>query len=310
MSSLIINSAEDFKMLMTNVKAKMLLLLGVSLVLMCAVGFEKKQPPKKDIAEVIPVRAMKVALRDLNKMLEYVGDIKAQDEALVYPKVTGKISEKVKEDGASVSKGDAIAYIDRDEVGLKFEKAPVESPLSGIVGRVYVDIGSNVSAQTPVALVVSMDTVKIDLNIPEKYLPALSLGQEARVTVDAYPEEEFIGSVTKISPVLDLETRTAPIQILIDNKEHRLKSGMFAKVKLIIDRHKNVPTILKEAIMGKTPDCYVYVIENNKAVYRRVTMGIREGAYFEILDGLKENESVVIIGQQRLKDGALVNVEE
>lgn len=281
----------------------------VSVLTLALWGCTVKEPVKKE-ESAIPVKATKVELRDLNDVLEYVGNIKAQDEVNVYPKVSGKIIEKVKEDGSRVSKGDTILYIDRDEVGLTFEKAPVESPLSGVVGRVYVDIGANVSSQTPVALVVNMDKAKINLDIPERYLPKVSLSQEAKITVDAYPDEEFIGQVTKISPVLDLATRTAPIEITIGNPQHRLQPGMFARVNLSIRELKNIPVILKEAVMGKEPDLYVFVVEENKAVLRKVKLGIRQGPYIEAKEGLKAADLVVIMGQQRLYDNAAVIVEQ
>lgn len=265
---------------------------------------------KQEIAQTIPVKVNKIEPRDLEETLEYVGNIKAEDEAMVYPKISGKIIEKVKEDGSLVSKGEIIAYIDRDEVGLKFEKAPVESPLAGIVGRIYVDIGTNVNTQTPIALVVNMNKVKIDLDIPEKHLAKVSLGQEAKISVDAYPQEEFFGEVTKISPVVDLATRAAPVEITVDNPKHILKSGMFAKVRLIIQVRKNVAVIFKEAVMGREANFYVYVVENKQAVLRNITLGIRQGPYYEVRAGLKPGDRVVIMGQQRLFDGAPVEAEE
>jgi len=242
--------------------------------------------------------------------LEYVGNVKAQEEVNVYPKVTGKIIEKVKDEGDAVNKGDVIAYIDRDEVGLKFEKAPVESPINGIVGRVLVDIGSSVTSQTPVALVVDMNKVKISLDIPELYISRVSLGLRAQVKVDSYPQEEFLGQVTKISPVLDLQVRSAPIEIEIENSDHRLKSGMFARVILNLSEHKGVPVVMKEALLGKNHDTFVYIVENRKAVRRPVMLGIRQDSSFEVVEGLKEDDLVVIMGQQRLTDGTLVSIEE
>lgn len=282
------------------------ILLIASFVLSgCQPGQEKEK-----ISELIPVKVLKVQLRGIFEVLEYTGNIKAQDEALVYPKVSGKIMEKVKVDGSSVNKGETLAYIDRDEVGLKFEKAPVQSPLIGIVGRIYVDIGQNVDTQTPIALVVDMDKVKINFDTPEKYLPRVSLGQVARINVDAYPQEEFLGQVSKISPVVDLITRSAPIEITVDNPQHRLKSGMFANVGLILREHKNVPVILKEAVMGREPDTYVYVVEANKAILKKIILGLRQGPYYQVREGLKPGDLVVIMGQQRLYEGASVNVEE
>src|SRR3989338_7439409 len=144
-------------------KSKIIYFLLISLITAIIAGCGKGRTTETK-RDAIPVKVMKVKSENLSKALEYVGDIKGQDEAIVYPKVSGKIIEKVKEEGSAIAKGEPILYIDRDEIGLKFEKAPVESPLAGTVGRIYVDMGTNVTAQTPVALVANMDSVKIDLN--------------------------------------------------------------------------------------------------------------------------------------------------
>lgn len=271
-----------------------------------------KKGPVKHIEEnkAMPVKVEIVKLKDMDRTLEYIGNIKAYDEAEVYPKVSGKLIEKVKEDGAIVNKGDVIAYIDRDEIGLQFEKAPVTSPLKGVVGRFYLDIGSNVTPQSVVALVIDMEKVQIDVNIPEKHVSDISLGKKADVYVDAYREEKFTGTITKISPVLDMDTRSMPVEITVENKDHRLKSGMFAKVLLIVEEHKQVPVVLKEALLGKEPNFYVYSVEKGKAGMKKVMPGIRQNGYVEIKEGLKENDSVVIMGQQKLQDGVDVKIEE
>ena len=87
-------------------------------------GCQKNDAAKTDLPQAVPVKAVQVELKDISKTLEYIGSIKANEEANVYPKVTGKIIEKVKEDGMTVEKGDTIAYVDRDEIGLKYENAP------------------------------------------------------------------------------------------------------------------------------------------------------------------------------------------
>lgn len=270
----------------------------------------KERLPKQQGNGKIPVKVMSIQLETMQKAVDYVGDIKAQEEVIIYPRVSGKVAEKIKEEGALVAKGEAIAYLDRDEIGLTFERAPVDVPMSGVIGRVYVDIGTSVTAQTPFALLVNMDTVKINLEIPEKYLPQLALGQNAEVSTDAYPNELFHGKVTKISPVITLQTRAAPIEITIENPEHKLRSGMFAKVRLILEKLENVPLILKEAVIGREPDQYAYVIVDNKAHLQNIKLGIRQGSYYEVKEGLKEGDRVVIMGQQRLYEGAAVIVEE
>jgi len=288
---------------------KFLYFILIFLVGVISAGCEKQkqQEPRE---EVIPVKVSRVALKDFNETIDYVGNIKAQDEAIIYPKVSGKVIQKCKEDGTRVSKGEIVAYIDRDEVGFKFEKAPVESPLDGTIGRCYVDIGTNVTPQTPIALVVDQEKAEITLDIPENKLPRVSLGQQAEINVDAYPSEVFIGSVTKVSPVVNPETRAAPVEITVDNAGYRLKSGMFARVKLIIKQYKGAVVVLKEAIMGHDPDFYLYVIENNRAVSKKIKLGARQGQHFMVADGLKEGDLTVVMGQQRLYEGAKVIVEE
>lgn len=260
-------------------------------------------------SEKIPVKAMKVQPRDLYNILNYAGDVKAQDEAIIYPKVSGKIIEKVRDEGSLVKKGEVICYLDRDEVGLKFEKAPVESTLTGVVGRVFVDIGENVNSQTPIAFVVNAEKVKINLDIPEKYTPGIFLLQEARIRVDAWPQDEFSGAITKISPVMDLSTRSAPIEITVDNPQGSLRSGMFARVDIVLEEKKGVLAILQEAVIGREPDAYVFIVENNKAKLKKVSLGIRQGPYYEIISGIKNGDLVVIMGQQKLYEEALVEAE-
>ncbi|MCX6340475.1 MAG: efflux RND transporter periplasmic adaptor subunit [Candidatus Aureabacteria bacterium] len=284
--------------------------ITLSIVILAAAlavpGCGKKAEEKK---EVIPIRAMRVEPRTVSRTLDYASNIEAWDKAEVFPKVGGKILEKLKEDGAPIAKGETIAYIDRDEVGFKFEKAPVESPLTGIIGRVYVDKGTNVTTQTAVALVVDIDRVKVHLDVPEKYLPQLLLGQKARVGVEAYPGEVFTGTVTRISPIVETETRTAPIEISIDNPGHRLKPGMFASINLVLEEKKNVPAVMKEAIMGRKPSTYVFVVNGGVARMRDVTLGIGENDRIEVLKGLTAGDLVAVMGQERLRDGAAVSVE-
>ncbi|MDD5347377.1 MAG: efflux RND transporter periplasmic adaptor subunit [Candidatus Omnitrophica bacterium] len=286
--------------------------IGMCVALALIAGCQQRQAEtrKEQTPEAIPVQVVRVSLRDLQETLDYAANIKAQEEVMVYPKVSGKIVEKTKEEGAPVAKGDPIVTIDRDETGLRFEKAPVESPITGIVGRVYVDIGSQVDTRTAIALVVAMDKVKTDFEIPEKYLPKVSAGDKARVSVDAYRGEVFHGVVSQVSPVIDPLTRTAPLEIVIDNQDHRLKSGMFARVSLILAELSKVPVVLKEAIQGAEPNLYVYAVENNKAAIKKIKLGLRSGDYFQVAEGLKENDLVVVMGQQRLHEGAAVTYEE
>ncbi|MDO9540764.1 MAG: efflux RND transporter periplasmic adaptor subunit [Kiritimatiellia bacterium] len=281
----------------------------IAATILCLCGCGGKET-KKSADEAVPVRCVRVEARDLKRTLDYASSIKAQNDALVYPKVTGKIIEKLKEEGIAVNKGETIAYVDRDEIGFKFEKSPVDSPLTGIIGTVYVDKGDSVSPQTPVAFVVNIDNVRVSLDVPEKYLPIMTLGQNADISVDACPGQNFAGKVSEISPIVDLQTRTAPIEIFIPNPGHKLTPGMFARVKLVLEEKKQIKLIPKEAVMGAAPDIIVYVVDGKIARQRKVKTGIRYGGEVEIEEGLTAGEIIVIMGQQRLRDGTEVVADE
>ncbi|MDO9464439.1 MAG: efflux RND transporter periplasmic adaptor subunit [bacterium] len=278
------------------------LVLGISILAGCG----------KKVAEIkvakIPVRVTKVKRVDIKEVLSYVGDIKAEDEAIVYPKVTGKIIEKLAKEGDAVKKGDVLTYIDRDEIGLKFEKSPVTSPIDGIIGRIYVDKGENVSPQIPIAKIVNMDVIKVKIDIVERDLPKVKEDQLSQVKVDAYPEEIFEGKVSMVSPVIDLTTRTAPLEIEISNPEHILKSGMFARVRIDVLEHKGVPYILRDAVIRENGEMYCFIIKDGKACKRKIITGMSEEDKIEVTDGIQEGDSVVITGQQGLKDGQAVEI--
>ncbi|KPK41614.1 MAG: hypothetical protein AMJ78_04935 [Omnitrophica WOR_2 bacterium SM23_29] len=279
-------------------------IFGVALLVSCA----KKVPTKEEVTK-IPVSVIEVRKGSLKEALFYVGDIKADDEAIIYPKVTGKIIEKLAKEGDSLKKGDILAYIDRDEVGFKFEKAPVESPIDGVVGKVYVDIGTSVSPQVPVGLVVNMDVVEVEVNVVERDLPKIREGQAAQLEADAYPDEIFEGMVERITPVVDLASRTATVQIKIPNEDHRLKPGMFARIKILVKEREDVLIIPRDAIILEDSSNYVFVVKDDNNVQRKkIEIGLNEDNKFEVINGLDEGEIVVTMGNARLKDGDTVEI--
>jgi multidrug efflux pump subunit AcrA (membrane-fusion protein) len=291
--------------MLSNIKGFTILLYMIILIMPSLSGCGSKQ---KEAAGKAVINVAEVKKESLKESLSYVGDIKAEDEVIIYPKVAGKIIEEVAKEGDCVERGDILAYIDRDEVGFKFEKAPVESPIDGIVGKIYIDKGSNVSLQTPICLVVNMDIVKVIVNVVEKDIPKVKEGQGAQIRVDAYPGEFFKGTIERVSPVVDLATRTATLEIKISNDDHRLKPGMFARVKIDVLEHKGVPCILRDAIIKKDNGVYCFIIKDGKACKTKITTGMSEDGRVEVTNGIQEGDVVVITGQQGLKNGQIVKI--
>ena len=288
-------------------KITLLLILLLSINIIGCIKSKSKNISKLE-EEKAYVKAEKVSKGSLSQYIRFAGDIHGEDEATVYPKATGILLKNTVTEGEFVRKGSIIALIDRNEVGYKFNKYPVESPLTGIVGRLLLARGETVYPQTPVAIIADIGRVKIKINISEKDLGYISHGQEAKVIVDTYPKEGFIGYINKISPMLDPQTRTCPSEIIVDNTGHRLKPGMFAHVEMKIKEKAGIYYTTQEAISREGNGYYIFIAKNGKEEKRKVTIGLREKDKIELTSGILGNENIITVGKEKLKNGTLIEI--
>ena len=270
----------------------------------------KEGPLKKPAIEALTVRAVSLTREDIDLVFSYVGNIKAKNEAKVYSKVNGKLDSYVLSEGDRVKKDETVALVERDETGLKYELAKVNSHIYGVVGKVFLDKGENILAQsTPVALVVDTREAVVRIDIPEQDIPYVSKGCPASLKLDSYPGEVFIGEVSKVSEVLDAASRTLDVEITLANPENKLKSGMFARIDILAGKRQRALALPQDALSKENGSYYVFVVEADKARKVKVEIGISNDKV-EILKGLEENQKVIVFGQQGLRDGAVVKVIE
>ena len=265
---------------------------------------------KKDAAarlDTFPVKTVAAERRDLEETIILVGSIKAKDEAALFSRVPGKLQENLIKEGEPVRKGQAVALVERDEVGVRFEPAPVPSTLNGTVARIYLDRGQDVTLQTPVALVVDASEMIVRAEVPERYAARAALGEVVRVKVEAYPDRTFAGRVSKVSPVVDPSTRSSLIEAKLDNSSGKLRSGMFGEVTLITGSRSGVLAVPKDALTDGSGSA-VFVIENGKAYKREVELGLQSDRFLEIRKGVRPGEKVAVFGLYGLKDGSSVEV--
>ena len=126
-----------------------------------------------------------------------------------------------------------------------------------------------------------------------------------------YGDEEFAGKVSLVYPTIDATTRTFPVEIKLENKDQRVRPGMFARVTLNFGTQDNVVVpdlaIVKQAGAG---DRYVFVYKDGKVSYNKVELGRRMGTEYELKSGVPNNSQVVVAGQARLINGTEVDVEK
>jgi HlyD family secretion protein len=190
----------------------------------------------------------------------------------------------------------------------ELQNAVITAPITGIVSYRHVDLGAYITDRTSLVTIVDMDTVKIRVPISERDIGRLRPGLSAHIRVDAYPQDIFEGTIQRISPTIDLTSRSGEVEIAVGNPDYRLKPGMFAKVTLILEQKHNVMVIPRAALRMDDKGPVVFVVQDGTALLRQVTIGLQNDTRVEILDALTPGAEIVLAGQHSLKNKAPVMV--
>jgi RND family efflux transporter MFP subunit len=189
------------------------------------------------------------------------------------------------------------------ELRINLENTSVPSPVDGFVGKRSVDPGAMVNTNTAIASVVDISRLRLVVNVVEKDLRLVSPGDPAVVEVDAYPGEKFSGKIARVAPVLDPATRTAAMEVEIPNADFKLKPGMYARINLTVDEHKNVLVVPKTAVVDYSNDRGVWVPnEGDRAAFVPLKLGIENAEQIEVIEGLKEGARFVTTGAAAVRN--------
>lgn len=201
------------------------------------------------------------------------------------------------------------AIIQRKTIEEQIERTTVTAPYQGIVTQKFTEPGTVISPPVPLIQLTDISKLKMTLNIPESELKQFRLNQVVEVTADVIPEKSFKGIVSLIGSRGDM-AHNYPVQVELSNTpDYIIKAGMFGSVRLTRDAGTLYSTISKKAIIGSSINPQVYVIQNEKARLRDVTVAFQDEKYAAIASGLAENEIVAVSGFINLKDGSNVLTE-
>jgi RND family efflux transporter MFP subunit len=190
-------------------------------------------------------------------------------------------------------------------------KSTVEltTPISGVVTSVNGNIGDLATPGIPIITVASIGRMKIIFNAGEVDIPSLAVGQSVDVYSEIRPSLVLKGRIFQLSNSAEVSSRSFEIQALFQNSGDRwFKPGMFAKAKLELSSSKGSLVINNSSIVIKGEEKGVYVIENSKARYQIVELGITDGNKTEVLNGLNASDIVVTVGANNLKNGSPIHV--
>jgi len=190
-----------------------------------------------------------------------------------------------------------------DELKINLANTVITSPVNGFIGKRTLDPGAWVTPNSALLSVVDISQVRLVANIVEKDLRRISAGQRADVQVDAFPNETFRGRIARVSPVLDPATRTAQIEVEIENPQFRLKPGMYARVNFTVEQRPNTLVIPANALVDVQGSRGVFQPNGDIAKFKPVTIGLVDEQHVEIAAGLDEGERIVTTGAAALREG-------
>jgi RND family efflux transporter MFP subunit len=196
------------------------------------------------------------------------------------------------------------------ELNIRHGQTRVYSPMAGYVAKRHVDVGALVNPSTPIVTVVNVNTMVIEANASERDIARIKPGSRATVTLDSLPGQSYEGRVMRISPMLDPQTRNGIVEIEIQNRGGTLKGEMFAKADLDLGTTREATLVPRDALVYRGDQPGVYLIEEGTARFRPVETGLTQEDRVEVLNGLKEGETVITRGVNTIKEGDRVKVVE
>ncbi len=195
-----------------------------------------------------------------------------------------------------------------DLAQIQLDETVIRAPIDGVVSEVYVDQGDMAGPGSAVALIISKDMVA-QIEVEESRINRVEAGQSASIQVTAYPGQDFPAVVTSVAPAADSSSHTFTVKVTPGDNGGQLRAGMFANVSLLVQENKGVVTVPIAAVTQVGGKNVVYVVQDNVATMRQVTVGATDSqCCVEILDGVNAGETVVTAGQANLVDGAAVEI--
>lgn len=215
-------------------------------------------------------------------------------------------------DGAMAGSADALVALYQamlEEAQNSAAHCNIASPINGVVGTINVSLGDMASATSAAAAVSDISTLETDVLVSENEVSYIKTGSEVEVYVRAVSEKPFKGKVATVALMPDPVKRNYSVKIVLDNKDGKIKSGMFAEAVVYTEARNKVLAVPAESIIPRDSNNVVYIIDkNNRAQEKEVKLGIKNDKYTEIILGLKAGDKVITKGNTLVNKNTLVKV--
>ena len=190
---------------------------------------------------------------------------------------------------------------------LRLDYTQIRAPFAGLIIERHIQFAQQVNVGAQLFRISDFDPLLCPIQVPERELSRLHVGQPAYLTVEAWPGERFEAEVLRIRPVIEAATGTVKVTLEVESRG-KLQPGMFARVFVQTETHENSLVIPKTALSLESIGDTVFVVAGGVADRREVEIGFTEGDWVEIANGLVDGERVVTVGQEGLSDGTPIQV--
>ncbi|MCA5006358.1 efflux RND transporter periplasmic adaptor subunit [Sphingobacterium bovistauri] len=183
----------------------------------------------------------------------------------------------------------------------------IKTSVSGIVNSRKIEPGTYVSPGTAAFEIVNVSSLKLRVNVDEKNVAALRVGQSVDIIASVYTDKTYTGKVTFIAPKSD-GSLNFPVEIEVPNSSGELRAGMYGTATFGGNASSSALVIPRSAFVGSVSDNRVFVAKNGKAIETKVVSGRNFGDNIEVLSGLNAGDQVIISGQINLLDQTAIEV--
>jgi membrane fusion protein (multidrug efflux system) len=189
---------------------------------------------------------------------------------------------------------------------LNYDYSNIRATITGVVSSRNIKAGESLTVGQVAFRITETSELIAYLQIPQAELAKFTAGDDATVEVASMPDNNFAATIVRISPTIDARNGTFRATAVIDNTDGNLAPGMFGRFTIAYEKHTNALVIPTNALLDEDEETTVYVVRNDEVIRRAVEVGIEEDGRVEILDGLLDDDQVVVVGHSGLREGSKV----
>jgi RND family efflux transporter MFP subunit len=348
-------------------------------------GCKPHKPPQ--LQRVLPVRVFEVQPDSISEYITLTGSIEAQNDAVVYSKISEKLISLQVKTGDLVTAGQILgtqyhqaalqgktvaaaalksaqiqlqtsgndfnrmknlydkkaisnqqfdqsksqydiaqatyeqAQASLEQATVQVENAILRAPFDGKVATVNYEVNQMINQGQPVIHIINAHTVKAKLKVPSIDIGKIVIGKNVTAAFPSLPDTQFTGIVYRMDESIDPLTRSLSVEVRLSNTGNLLRSGQFGEFRVETARHTATVVVSEMTLMTRTeittnalgiqtekPEYYIYLVSSGKAQRRSVTPGIISGGLVELTSGASFGDSIIVVGQNTVKEGDTLNV--